>query len=665
KTLSGRGYPFLLLFVSVLALTGALPAGAAPRWIPIGPEGGTVPTLVIDPATPGTVYAGTDGGGVWKSVDGGASWSWSSLGMGNVPVRDLALDPRTSSTLYAATDFGFAKSVDGGATWAAKNDGIPAADRRLVQLAVDPRRSGVIYAASPFGLVKSVDGGESWQSLSGPFHAVNLLALDPVRTATLYAATDLGLYKSTDGGATWRATGPLPVETGLTALLAAPGVVYAAVLSFAPDQPVLFASRNGGASWSRTGRGLEGRVVHALAVSPRTGALYAGTPEGIFRGLDGGATFQPVGPGGTFLSFALAPGGRRGDTVYAGAQDLGVFKSADGGRSWRAASSGLLATEVAGLALGPATEAGLPGTLYAASPNGQAWRSDDSGRSFAAVAPLPLPVPRSYFGALAVDPSQPFLVYAGLQGFIARSANGGLLWRRKTGGGVLGKMDTREILVDPEDPRTVYAAGRPYTAHGDGCATAKSADRGESWTCIPERLDDLVLDPLAPRTLYGAARSGGVRKSTDGGATWRDASAGLAGPFGNVFVSILAPAPSASGTLYAGGLGGIFKTTDGGAVWAPARDQGLPLGYPYALTRIAVDPADPQVVYAVDSFVGNSLENPTRARVYRSTDGAATWSLLSDGLPRVTGTSRLVTDPRHPGVLYLGTLGRGVYELVP
>jgi photosystem II stability/assembly factor-like uncharacterized protein len=660
KTLSGRGYPCLLLFVSVLALTGAPPASAAPRWIPIGPEGGTVPTLVIDPATPGTVYAGTDGGGVWKSVDGGASWSWSSLGMGNVPVHALALDPRISSTLYAATDFGFAKSVDGGATWAAKNDGIPAADRRLVQLAVDPRRSGVIYAASPFGLVKSVDGGESWQSLSGPFHAVNLLALDPVRTATLYAATDLGLYKSTDGGATWSATGPLPVETGLTALRAAPGVVYAAVLSFAPDQSVLFASRNGGASWSRIGRGLEGRVVHALAVSPRTGALYAGTPEGIFRGLDGGATFQPVGPGGTFLSFALAPGGRRGDTVYAGAQDLAVYKSVDGGRSWQTASTRLLATEVVGLALGPAPASATLATLYAASPGGQIWRSADAGRSFAVESPLPLSLPLSYLGALAVDPSQPEIVYAGLLGLVARSANGGGVWRRKTGGGALGKMSTRVVLVDPQDPRTIYAAGAPYTAHGDGCQTWKSTDSGTGWTCIPLHFFDLVLDPSSPETLYGSTGDA-VRKSTDGGATWSHASGGL----GGVSVRELAIAPSSPGTLYAITAAGIAKTADGGAHWTLAGDQGLPVGFPYSLTHIAVDPVDPQVVYVVDDFVGNPLLDPSRARVYRSIDGAATWSLLSDGLPRVTGTSRLVTDPRHPGVLYLGTFGRGVYELVP
>ena len=59
--------------------------------------------LAIDPATPSTLYAGTDGGGVFKSTNGGAAWSAVNIGLTNTYVDALAIDPATPSTLYAGT----------------------------------------------------------------------------------------------------------------------------------------------------------------------------------------------------------------------------------------------------------------------------------------------------------------------------------------------------------------------------------------------------------------------------------------------------------------------------------------------------------------------------------------------------------------------------------
>ncbi|WP_347244981.1 hypothetical protein, partial [Thermogutta sp.] len=68
-----------VLFISLLALLLAsqtIPVSAGSLvWRSIGPEGGSIYALAIDPATPGTLYAGTYGGGVFKSTNGGASWS--------------------------------------------------------------------------------------------------------------------------------------------------------------------------------------------------------------------------------------------------------------------------------------------------------------------------------------------------------------------------------------------------------------------------------------------------------------------------------------------------------------------------------------------------------------------------------------------------------------
>ena len=111
---------------------------------------------------------------------------------------------------------------------------------------------------------------------------------------------------------------------------------------------------------------------------------------------------------------------------------------------------------------------------------------------------------------------------------------------------------------------------------------------------------------------------------------------------------------------------GLYRTTDGGDSWAPT-GVGLPIAPPKQLVRftaVAVDPGDPRMVYVVASIYA-SRTDPPRLRVFRSTDGAATFALWSDGLPRVSASSRLVVDPRHPGTVYLGTYGRGVYRWVP
>lgn len=122
----------------------------APTWTGIGPGGGIVNTLAIDPATPTTLYAGTQGSGVFKTTDGGASWSAINNGLTNLLVFALAIDPATPTTLYAGTfavgGGGVFKSTDGGASWSLLNTGVFGRDRRA--LAIDPGTPTTIYAGA-------------------------------------------------------------------------------------------------------------------------------------------------------------------------------------------------------------------------------------------------------------------------------------------------------------------------------------------------------------------------------------------------------------------------------------------------------------------------------------------------------------------------------------
>src|SRR5689334_3404222 len=102
------------LFVLPFALAASLPVRAAERWVPIGPEGGTIRALAADPRSPATLYAGT-GAGVYKTKNGGVTWAQSPT-LAEGVILALAIDPRRPSTLYATTG-SLWKSVDGGARW--------------------------------------------------------------------------------------------------------------------------------------------------------------------------------------------------------------------------------------------------------------------------------------------------------------------------------------------------------------------------------------------------------------------------------------------------------------------------------------------------------------------------------------------------------------------
>src|SRR5262249_13060721 len=117
-----------LMVLSVLLWASSTRTGYAGNniWTSLGPAGGDVHSLVIDPSTSTTLYVGT-GCGVLTSTGGGSSWFAVKTGLRTNPfVTALALDPSTPTTLYAeAGDSGVFKSTDGGNSWFAVNTGLP------------------------------------------------------------------------------------------------------------------------------------------------------------------------------------------------------------------------------------------------------------------------------------------------------------------------------------------------------------------------------------------------------------------------------------------------------------------------------------------------------------------------------------------------------------
>jgi photosystem II stability/assembly factor-like uncharacterized protein len=144
------------------------------------------------------------------------------------------------------------------------------------------------------------------------------------------------------------------------------------------------------------------------------------------------------------------------------------------------------------------------------------------------------------------------------------------------------------------------------------------------------------------------------------GLKWR-----LIGPFRGGRVVAVAGVPGDSTTFYFGGVnGGIWKTTDAGTVWTPIFDK-QPVG---SIGAIAVAPSDPKTIYAGtgESDIRSNLSSGNG--VYKSVDGGSTWTHI--GLDDTRQISRIVVDPRDPNVVYVGALGhaygpneqRGVYK---
>lgn len=244
-----------------------------------------VTALVVDPSTPGVLYAGTSFDGVFKSTDGAASWQPINGGvLDRYPITVIVIDPRSTTTLFAGTyDGGIFKTMDGGITWQPSNSGLP--DLIIDELLIDKTHTSTLYAAAhASGIFKSVDGGASWVSASTglPPAGINItsLALDPAHPSTLYLGTSFGsVYRSTDTAGSW-----FPVASALTQGAVAglvvvpqdPPIVYAAAWDAG-----IFASQDGGARWEPVNAGLPDLPVQVLAVDPlRPANLYAGTLQG-------------------------------------------------------------------------------------------------------------------------------------------------------------------------------------------------------------------------------------------------------------------------------------------------------------------------------------------------------------------------------------------------
>jgi photosystem II stability/assembly factor-like uncharacterized protein len=290
--------------------------------------------------------------------------------------------------------------------------------------------------------------------------------------------------------------------------------------------------------------------------------------------------------------------------------------------------------------------AGIPGdanTFYFGAVAGGVWRTTDGGGTW---KPLTDDTPISSVGAIAVAPSNHDVIYVGTGEAAPRgdmtygdgvykSTDGGKTWSH------LGLEDTRQIgalIVDPHNPDIVLVAA---FGHAFGPSTERgvfrTTDGGKSWTKVLYRDEqtgaiDVSFDPHDATIVYAAlwqARrqpwnfssggpGSGLFRSADGGVTWKQLSGnGLpSGILGRIHVSISGADSKRIYAMIEAAQGGLFRSDDRGEHWQRINDDGRLSQRAWYFSTILADPKDVDTVYAENTGL------------FRSTDGGKSFELL-------------------------------------
>ena len=316
-----------------------------------------------------------------------------------------------------------------------------------------------------------------------------------------------------------------------------------------------------------------------------------------------------------------------------------LYRSTNGGGSWEDVT-GITHVDHHALVIAPDD----PGDLVNGN-DGGVYLSTSMGNNWEKSYDLPI----SQFYAITCDPQNPERLYGGTQdnGTI-RTWTGGLSdWDRILGG------DGFYVVVDQTDPYTIYAEyqwGWMYKSTDggdhfyDALSGVNSNDR-RNWST------PFVMDPQDHnRLLYGTYR---LYETTNGASNWNAISGDLTGGGGSGSltygtITTIAVAPTDGDRIYVGTDDAhVWTTPNGGADWVRI-DADLPERW---ITRVAVDPSDPEVAYVTLS--GYRLDE-FMPHVLRTTDAGATWSDISANLPEIP-LNDIVIDPLHPSTLMVAS----------
>jgi photosystem II stability/assembly factor-like uncharacterized protein len=485
-----------------------------------------------------------------------------------------------------------------------------------------------------------------------------------------------GVWKTTDYGLTWTPIFDDQPTQSIGAVAVAPSdpnVVYVGSGEGLqrPDLSVgdgIYKSTDAGRTWTHLGL-RDARQIGAVLVDPTTpdrvfvaalGHPYGANPErGVFRTIDGGRSWEKVlykdentgaidlafDPANAQTVYAVLWAARQGpweyNNAYAGATS-GLFKSTDGGTTWRPLTRGL-PTPADGLSrIGIGIAPNDPSRIYAwvTSKSSGLYRSDDAGESWRQMNTENRVWGRGDdFANVRVDPRNPDVLYAANTSTY-RSADGGRTFTAIKG--APGGDDYHTIWINPGNPRIMLIA-----SDQGATITVNGGETWSSWYNQPTaQMFHVAADNRFPYWLYGGQQesgSAGVPSRGDyGGITFREWH-----PVGVEEYGYAAPDPLHPGIIFGGKVTRFDERTGdvqnvGPIVVRGGKDRFV------RTAPILFSPADPHVLYFATQFL------------YKTIDGGRSWTTISPdlsraapGVPASLGVYAAdAAKPEHRGVIY-------------
>ncbi len=502
-----------------------------------------------------------------------------------------------------------------------------------------------------------------WRMI-GPFRGGRPRAVSGVATqpTVLYAGqVHGGVWKSDDYGRTWNPIFDSQKTQSIGAIAVAPSnasIVYVASGEglHRPDLSVgngIYKSTDAGKTWAHLGL-RDGQQIPALAVDPhdpnRLFAAVLGHPygpneeRGIYRSLDGGQTWKKVlykdaNTGGSDVAIDPA----HPNVVYAAMWESrlgpwedgnqydgthgGLFKSTDGGDTWRQLTKGLpddlvhiqLATSASDSNRLYATVSTTHGGGYGSGDGLGVYRSDDAGESWYKATNDPRPAMKIGGGDLPVpkvDPKNPDVVYSA--SIVAmRSMDGGKTWTSLRG--APGGDDYQNLWINPENPDVILLVSDQ--------GAAVSVNRGGSWSSwynqpTAQLYHVAVTNTFPYKVCAGQQESGSVcisSRGNDGEITFRDWH-----PAGVIEYGYVAPDPLHPDIVYGAGRTEVSKYN-----MTTGQVQNV-TPIPVRNAKYRADRTEPILFSPVDKHLLYYAANV----LFQTSDGGATWKTISPDLTR-------------------------------
>ncbi len=534
--------------------------------------------------------------------------------------------------------------------------------------AVDP----ALFSGLSYRMVGPVRGGR-----------VTAVAGVTSQPHTFYmGSTGGGVWKTTDAGANWSNVTDGQIAVGSMGAIEVsesdPNIVYIGTGSTRIRSNVsvgrgVYKSVDAGKTWTFAGLRETGQIdsVRIHPTDPNTvyvaalGNAFAPSKErGVFKTTDGGKTWrnvlfvadsvgavnltlQPGSPDVMFVS--MWHGQRKPWTIESGSRDGGIYKSTNGGESWTKLGGGL-PNEIFGRS-NTVISAAAPNRVYAlieAKPGSGLYRSDDLGATWTAVNQSGFLYTRPfYYTTLGIDPTNADIVYVGNEGWF-KSSDGGKTFRTEQ----VPHGDSHAVWINPRNPQYMIQSN-------DGGANV-SLDGGRTWSTQYNQptaeLYQVAVDNQYPYRLYGAQQDNtsvavpSLPLGLGTPAEWRVTNGGETGP--------VIPSPTDPNIVYSGNKGLFSRmnlsSNNEQQFWIGAEsiygNGGATLIYRFQrVAPMEISPHDPKVVYFGSQFV------------HRTSDGGITWTQLS---PDLTAFKDFPGEPQQPsgGPITLDVTGEEMYS---